>query len=177
MNDAAFVLRRAQPEDARAIAEIYNEAIHMTSATFDTEPKTEEDRRAWLATHDDRHPVIVAELEGQVVGWGSLTKWSDRPAYAETVESSFYVANVWQGRGIGRAIKSRLIEEARRAGLHTILCRVAEESAASLHVNLSLGFTLVGTMREVGHKFGRRLDVHLLQLMLKEMHAAKSDTA
>jgi phosphinothricin acetyltransferase len=160
-------LRRAEPRDARAIAEIYNEAIRNTTATFDTQPKSEEDRRAWLASHGARHPVLVAECEGQVVGWGALSAWSERPAYADTAESSFYVAEAWRGKGIGRALKQKLIEEAREAGLHTLLARVSEGNEASLHLNKSVGFVVVGTMREVGWKFGRRLDVHLMQLMLR----------
>jgi phosphinothricin acetyltransferase len=166
VSQAQTTIRRAEPRDARAIAEIYNEAIRNTTATFDTEPKSEADRAAWLEAHDERHPVLVAERDGRVVGWAALSKWSDRPAYADTAETSFYVASPWRGLRIGRALKERLIEEARRAGLHTILARVAEDSAASLRLNQSLGFVLVGTMRQVGLKFGRRLDVHLLQLML-----------
>jgi phosphinothricin acetyltransferase len=163
----AITIRRATLQDADAIAAIYNEAVQNSTATFDTESKTEEDRREWLESHDDRHPVLVAECDGQIVGWASLSKWSDRPAYADTAESSFYVSEQHRGRGIGRALKVRMIEEARQAGLHTILARVAEGSAASLHLNEALGFERVGTMREVGLKFGRRLDVHLLQLMLQ----------
>jgi phosphinothricin acetyltransferase len=166
VDERAIIIRRAQPSDARAIADIYNEAVLGTTATFDTEPKTEQDRLAWLQNHDERHPVIVAERDGRVIGWAALSKWSDRPAYADTAESSCYVAEGYRGQGVGRVLKRRLIEEARRAGLHTILARVAEGSAASMHLNESLGFTLVGTMREVGLKFGRRLDVHLLQLVL-----------
>jgi phosphinothricin acetyltransferase len=164
--DQNLVIRRAEPGDARAIAEIYNEAILNTTATFDTEPKSERDRLAWLESHDERHPVLVAECDGEVVGWAALSKWSDRPAYADTAESSFYVAAPWRGRGIGRALKLQLIAEARQAGLHTLLARVAAESTASLRVNEAVGFVLIGTMREVGLKFGRRLDVHLMQLML-----------
>jgi export-related chaperone CsaA len=166
-------IRRAESGDAGAITDIYNEAVLGTTATFDTEPKTEQDRLVWLAKHDERHPVLVAERDGQVVGWAALSKWSERPAYADTGESSCYVAERWRGQGVGRALKERLIEEARRVGLHTILARVAEGSAASLHLNESLGFTLVGTMREVGLKFGRRLDVHLMQLVLEAPAAAE----
>ena len=166
MTHNGIVIRRAVTSDARAIAEVYNEAILTTTATFDTEVKTEEDRRAWLEAHDERHPVLVAEQNGEVVGWASLSKWSDRPAYADTAESSFYVAEQFRGQGIGRALKERLIADARQAGFHTLLARVAEESTASLHLNQSVGFVLVGTMREVGLKFGRRLNVHILQLML-----------
>jgi phosphinothricin acetyltransferase len=162
-----IAIRRAWPSDAAAIAEIYNQAILHTTATFDTEPKTADDRRAWLEAHDERHPVLVAECGQRVVGWASLTKWSDRPAYAETAECSFYVAESHRGRGIGRALKTRLIDEARELGFHTIIARVAEGSEASLHLNRALGFEHIGTLREVGFKFGRRLDVHLMQRMLE----------
>jgi phosphinothricin acetyltransferase len=75
-----LTIRLAQASDAAAIAEIYNEAILTTTATFDTEPKTVEEREQWLQSHDERHPVLVAEVDGRVLGWASLTIWSDRPA-------------------------------------------------------------------------------------------------
>lgn len=161
-------IRHAVAGDAAAIADIYNEAIHTTTATFDTEPKTAEDRLQWLNDHDERHPVFVAELDGQIAGWASLTKWSDRPAYYQTAETSFYVGEAFRGRGIGSALKERLIEEGRRLGFHTFLARAAGESLASIHINESFGFRHIGTMKEVGFKFGRRLDVHVMQLMLAE---------
>jgi phosphinothricin acetyltransferase len=167
-NGTAFTIRLARAIDAVAIADIYNEAIASTTATFDTEPKSEEERLRWLDSHDNRHPVFVAESDGRVIGWAALTKWSDRPAYARTVESSFYVGRQFRGRGIGRALKVRLIEEARRLGFHTILALVAEGSDASIHLNKSVGFTHIGTMKEVGLKFGQRLDVHVMQLMLDQ---------
>jgi len=164
---ADVVLRAAQPNDAAAIAEIYNDAILTSTATFDTQPKTTEERLAWLKAHDERQPVLVAEIDGRVIGWASLSKWSDRPAYADTVESSSYVASEYRGQGVGRALKVELIARAKELGLHTIIARTAQGSEASLHLNQSLGFVMVGTLREVGKKFGRRLDVHILQLMLK----------
>ncbi len=108
------------------------------------------------------------KLDGQVAGFASLTKWSDRPAYHQTVESSFYVAERFRGQGIGRALKQTVVEEAKKLGFHTLLARVAEGSEASMHLNASFGFQSVGTMKEVGFKFGRWLDVHIMQLMLNE---------
>lgn len=160
-------IRLARPDDAGAVAEIYNDAVLHSTATFDTEPKTAEDRREWLATHTGRHPVLVAEApDGEVVGWTSLTRYSDRCAYDDCAETSFYVAPAWRGRGVGRLLKEALLSEARRLGYHTLLARVTEGNEASLHLNESVGFLSVGTMREVGLKFGRRLDVHLLQIIL-----------
>jgi phosphinothricin acetyltransferase len=99
VNRTTVSIRHANPNDAAAIADIYNEAIRSTTATFDTEPKSAQERLQWLETHDERHPVLVAELDGQVVGWAALTNWSDRPAYGQTAESSFYVSR--QFRAVG----------------------------------------------------------------------------
>ena len=163
-----LAIRPATLEDLPAITDIYNDAIRSTTATFDTEPKSLEEQKRWFAAHDGRHPVLVAELAGKVVGWAALSRWSDRCAYDGTAESSLYVAPDYRGRGVGRRLKKELILSARQAGLHTILARVAEGSDASLHLNREFGFRQVGVIREVGFKFGRRLDVHLLQLLLAD---------
>jgi phosphinothricin acetyltransferase len=165
-NPDSVEIRQARLSDAQAIADIYNEAIATTIATMDTEPKTAEERTRWLQSHDDRHPILVAEIDGVVVGWASLTEWSDRPAYADTAESSFYVRSTDRGRGIGRKLKETTIEEARRLGFHTLIARITEGSAESLHLNESTGFVHVGTLKQVGRKFGRLLDVHILQKIL-----------
>ncbi|MGE0374919.1 MAG: N-acetyltransferase family protein [Planctomycetaceae bacterium] len=168
MRTNRITLRRATPVDAGAIADIYNEAILTTTATFDTDPKTAQEREQWLQSHDERHPVLVAVDGGKVIGWASLSAWSDRRAYADTAETSFYVHSTHRGRGVGRLLKLAIIEEARRLGYHSLIARVAEGSAESLHLNESTGFVLVGTLKEVGRKFGRLLDVHILQLLLND---------
>ena len=166
MNSDALTIRRAELTDAAAIADVYNEAILTTTATFDTETKTAAERTEWLQSHDERHPVLVAVVDGQVVGWASLTKWSERRAYDETAETSFYVQSSHRGRGIGRKLKEAIIDEARRLHFHTLIARIAEGSRESIHLNESVGFTHVGTLKEVGRKFGKILDVHIMQLML-----------
>ena len=166
MNSDIYI-RPARLSDIPAITEIYNEAILSTTATFDTDPKTVEDRTKWFSTHDERHPMIVAVADDAVVGWASLSAWSDRTAYDGTAETSFYVAESYRNRGIGRKLKQAIIDEAIRLGYHTLLARVAEGSDISLHLNKSFGFETVGVMKQVGKKFGRLLDVHLLQKMLK----------
>ena len=163
----AFMIRHARPEDLPAITEIYNEAILTTTATFDTEPKTPDERQAWFDAHNSAHPILVAEVDGEVVGWTSLSRWSDRRAYDGTAETSFYVGSKHRGKGIGRKLKESIIEEAKRLGLHTLIARVAEGSDESMHLNEQFGFVRVGTMREVGRKFGKLLDVHILQKMLE----------
>ena len=163
---AAVQIRKAKRSDLEAIRKIYNEAILTTTATFDTEPKSADERLQWFQSHDERHPILVAVVDGKVVGWASLTRWSDRTAYDDTAETSFYVKSEFRGRGIGRKLKEAIIEEARRLRFHTLIARVAEGSQESVHLNGSAGFVLVGTLKEVGRKFGKLLDVHIMQKML-----------
>lgn len=167
MENLAITIRRAEAADAPAIADIYNEAILTTTATFDTEPKSVEDRAQWLKSHHERYPVLVAVVKGKVVGWASLTRWSERRAYDETAETSFYVHSANRGRGIGRRLKAAIIEEARRQGFHSLIARIAEGSRESIHLNEQAGFVHVGTLKEVGRKFGRLLDVHIMQKILE----------
>ena len=166
MTTDQLTIRRATVEDAAAIAHIYNEAILNTTATFDTEPKTPEERLAWLKSHDERHPVLVGIVNHKLIGWASISLWSDRPAYADTAETSFYVSSSHRGRGIGRKLKEAIIEEAKRLGYHTLIARITAGSEVSLHLNESTGYVHVGTLKEVGRKFGKLLDVHILQKIL-----------
>lgn len=159
----ALNIRPARHGDIQAITEIYNEAILTTTATFDLEVKSIDDRSQWFAEHNDRYPVLVAEIDGVVVGYSCLTRWRTRPAYDRTVESSFYVKQEHRGKGIGRQLKIAIVDEAIRLGYHTIIAGVAGGSDASLHLNQSLGFEIVGTFKQVGFKFGKWLDVTYLQ--------------
>ena len=164
--DSRLIVRNARLSDVEAITDIYNEAILTTTATFDTTPKSVSERQEWLKSHDARHPVIVVELNGTVVGWASLSRWSERTAYDDTAETSFYVKSEYRGRGAGRKLKEAIIDEACRLKFHTLIARIAEGGDVSLHLNESFGFIHVGTLKEVGRKFGRLLDVDILQKIL-----------
>ena len=109
--------------------------------------------------------IVLAFVAATVVGWAALSLWSQREAYAETAESSFYVQAEFRGAGIGRLLKQRILAAGRDAGLHTILARVAAGNEASIHLNQSCGFQHIGIMKEVGYKFNRRIDVHLMQFI------------
>ena len=159
-------IRRAVRADLPVIALIYNEAVLTTTATFDTKPQTVRERSTWFRAHGRRYPIIVAEVRGEVVGWASISPWSDRAAYDVTGETSFYVKSEFRGRGIGRKLKRAIIDEGRRSGFHSLIARVADGSKASVHLNEIAGFNHVGTLKEVGRKFGKLLDVHVLQKML-----------
>lgn len=162
-------IRPAEIHDAAAIAAIYNHAVLSTTATFDTEPKTPEDRAAWLAGHESKrqHPVLVAEIDGVVAGWGSFSAWSDRCSYDSTVEMSVYIDPAYHRRGIGRALSEALLELAPQIGVHYVLGRICTENAASIALTESLGFSLVGVMHEVGRKFDRWLDVAMYELLVE----------
>lgn len=162
-----LTVRPATLADLPAITEIYNEAIHKTTATFDTEPKTPEEQMVWFADHGPKYPILVAGENGIVVGWASLSKWSDRCAYSDTAEISLYVHEDHQGKGIGRKLLEAIVAEGQKAGLHTIIARIAEASEASIHLHKSVGFERIGTMKEVGRKFGKLLDVYLMQRIYK----------
>ena len=161
-------LRRATVADATAMAAIYNDAVATTIATFDTQPRSAADQLRWLEQHAAPFVALVADVGGEVVGWASLSPWSERRAYAQTGEVSVYVEAQHRGSGVGRALVERLVEEGGRAGFHTLLARIADPNPASFHLHTSLGFRSIGVMREVGLKFGRRIDVHLLQRMYPE---------
>ena len=160
-------IRSATADDIPFITEVYNDAIINTTATFDTEVKSIEDRMLWFKNHDGNHPIIVAENDGVLSGWASLTAWSDRCAYNGTAEVSVYVHKQHRGRGIGKALLEILILKGESKGLHYLLSRIASGNEASIHLHTIFGFRHIGIMKEVGFKFGNYVDVHLMELLFK----------
>jgi L-amino acid N-acyltransferase YncA len=160
-----LTIRRATLADLAQITEIYNDAVEKTTATFDTEPRTPEQQESWFSDHDDRHPVMVAEEDGLVVAWASLSRWSDRCAYDDAAEISVYVREEHRRKGIGKQLMAAIIREGKTAGLHTVIARIAGSNKISADLCISLGFQYIGTMREAGKKFEKLLDVHLMQLI------------
>lgn len=163
LENSLLTIRPATLDDIPAITDIYNEAVLTTTASFDTEPRTEARQQIWFEEHDNRHPILVAEIEGRVVGWASLSRWSDRLAYADTAEISLYVQSQFRGRGFGKQLMTEIVKAGREADLHTLIARIAGENEVSVYLHESVGFGLVGVMREVGRKFDRLIDVHLMQ--------------
>lgn len=156
-------VRRATLDDLPVITEIYNDAVLNTIATFDTQPKSLDEQKEWFDEHGAKYPILVAEIEGTVAGWASLSRWSGRCAYANTAEISVYVAKTQRGKGIGRLLIREVVEEGRRTGLHTLIARIAGGNEISIRLHESVGFRHVGIMREVGEKFGKRIDVYMMQ--------------
>ncbi len=160
-------IRPATEKDVSFITEVYNDAILNTVATFDTEIKTEEDRMQWFKTHDEKHPVLIAERNGVLYGWASLTKWSDRCAYDGTAEVSVYVHKDFRGKGVGKKLLELLIAEGEAAGLHYLLSRIAQGNEASIYIHETLGFNHIGIMHDVGFKFGKYIDVRMMERVFK----------
>jgi len=156
-------IRQATIDDLPDITNIYNEAVLTTDATFDIDPKTVEERTSWFNAHDARHPILVAVENNTLIGWASLSKWSDRLAYADTAEISVYIKDGFRGKGTGRKLMEAVLAKGNEAGLHTILSRIVAGNSQSIKLHESLGFGHVGIMREVGRKFGRLLDVYIMQ--------------
>ena len=159
-------LRLARPEDAEATREIYNIEVTSSTVTFDLVPRSLEDQLAWLDQRSGAMAVVVAEIDGQVVGFASLSPYRDRPAYATTVEDSVYVHADFRGQGVARALLGELLEIGAARGFHSVMARIVGGHDASIELHQSLGFAAVGTEREVGRKFGKWLDVVLMQRML-----------
>jgi phosphinothricin acetyltransferase len=164
-------IRLALPGDADAVRAIYNLEVVESTVTFDLVPRSLEAQRAWLAEHAGVHPAIVV-VEGttardrQVVGFASLAPYRPRPAYATTVENSIYVRRDRQGRGYGRALLEELIRLATVHGFHAVMARIVDGHEVSIALHQSCGFEIVGVEKEVGRKFGRWLDVVLMERLL-----------
>jgi phosphinothricin acetyltransferase len=163
---AAPHIRPATAADLEAVNAIYNHYVLTSTATYQTEPELIEARRAWFAAHDAAHPVLLAELDGQVLGWGSLSPFHDRAAYAHTVENSVYVHQAHHRRGIGAALLQELLRLGQQAGHRTVIAAIDSEQAPSVALHRRFEFVPVGRLQAVGYKFGRWLDVIYMQRML-----------
>jgi L-amino acid N-acyltransferase len=160
-------VRVAELGDAEAIRSIYNPEVLESTVTFDLVPRSLQEQQAWLQARSGAHAVLVAEDgQGEVVGFASLSPYKDRPAYSTTVEDSVYVRRDQQGRGVGRVLLSELLAVANRHGFHAVIGRIVGGHEASIRLHAALGFDVVGTEREVGRKFGRWLDVVVMQRLL-----------
>lgn len=160
-------VRLATLDDAEAIRTIYNREVAGSTVTFDLVPRSLEVQQEWIKAHAGAHPAIVAVApSGAVVGFGSLSAYRDRPAYSTTVEDSIYVDADQRGQGIGRVLLGEVVRLATMHGFHAVMARIVGGHEASISLHRSCGFELVGTEREVGRKFGRWLDVALMQRLL-----------
>ena len=161
-----LTLRPATARDAAAIATIYNQGIEGRIATLETELRDTAERGRWLAERGPRHPVIVAEVAGDVVGWASLNRFNPRPAYDNVADLSVYVERRWRGKGVGRQLLERLVELARGIGYHKLVLATFPFNPSGVALYERVGFQRVGVYREQGQLDGRWVDVLLMDKLL-----------
>jgi L-amino acid N-acyltransferase YncA len=159
-------IRPASPADVPDITRIYNEGIRDRLATLETEERTPEERLAWLEARGERYPVLVAEREGAVAGWGSLNIFNPRPAYAHVADFSIYVGQEARGAGVGKALLAALIDRARELGYHKLVLAAFPHNEAGMRLYSRFGFREVGVYREQGLLDGRWVDVIIMELVL-----------
>ena len=161
------LIRPAVPDDAAALMAIYNPVVLTSTATFDLIPRTLEEQRAWIDDRTGARVILVAvEDDGEVAGYSALSPYRDRAAYSTTVEDSVYVHEDHQGRGVGRVLLDELLGTARAHGFHAMMARIVSDHEASIGLHAACGFEIIGHEREVGRKFGRWLDVTLMERLL-----------
>ena len=161
-------VRPATDADLPAILEIYNEAVLNTTATYDYEPRTLEQRQQWFAERQrENYAILVgADDSGRIVGWSALNPFHARPGYRFTAENSVYVAADRRGYGLGRLLLEPLIGAAKARGLHAIIAAIDAANEPSIRLHARFGFEKVGHFKETGFKFGRWLDVVYMERLV-----------
>ncbi|MFD5600415.1 GNAT family N-acetyltransferase [Leucobacter sp. NPDC058333] len=162
-------IRAAESADLEMITAIHNDAVAHTTAIWNEETVDLADRKRWFADRATAGtPVLVAVDDSGVLGYATYAQWRPHSGYRHTVEHSVYVRSGERGRGVGRSLLESLIEHARAAGVHVMVAAVESSNLGSIVLHKRLDFLQVGRMPQVGAKFGRWLDLTLLQLILDD---------
>lgn len=165
MKDVCLI-RTMNAADLSAVNDIYNFYVVNSTCTYQEQAESLAARTQWFQHHGTSHPLIVAEANQQVIGWGSLSPYHSRSAYRRTVENSVYVHHQQQRRGIGSLLLGELIQRSRVLGHHAIIAGIDAEQSGSIALHAQFGFEHAGRLRQVGFKFNRWLDVIYMQLLL-----------
>ncbi|WP_297625094.1 GNAT family N-acetyltransferase [Nocardia sp.] len=164
-----MLVRDARESDLPEILAIHNNAIAETTAIWDTELADLAERQAWFAARAAAGcPVLVAEIDGAVAGYASYGQFRPKSGYRFSVENSVYVAEQFHRRGVAKALMVELLVRARRGGVHTMIAAIESSNTISVTLHEKFGFQVVGQLPEVGHKFGRWMDLTLMQLTLPD---------
>ena len=161
-------IRPATHADLPGILEIYNDAVLHTTATYDYEPRTLEQRTQWFEERQrEGFPIFVAIDDAQrVTGWSALNPFHARIGYRFTAENSVYVAAEARGKGVGKLLLGPLIEGAKARGLHAIIAAIDAQNEVSIRLHAGFGFEKVGHFKQTGFKFGRWLDVIYMERLV-----------
>ena len=163
------MIRDASPDDAPAIAAIYNDAALHSTTFWNATAVTPEDRADWIAARAAAGlPVLVCDEGGVVLGYASYGPFRPQDGFRATVENSVYLAQGARGGGRGRALMEALIARAEAAGLHAMVAAIDAANGPSIALHERLGFETIGTLPQVGQKFGQWLDLTLMQRRLSD---------
>ena len=168
MEPLELTIRPACEGDLEAINGIYNPEIEHGLATWDLEPWTMEQRRAWFAEHDDLTPVLVAESAGEVVGFAYVTFVSKKKGWRFTREDTIYIDERYRGRGVGDALLGALLERMRDMGVRLVIASITSTNRTSIRLHQKHGFEIMGEMRNAGYKFGQWHSTTYMQVDLGE---------
>ncbi|KGQ27460.1 GNAT family N-acetyltransferase [Gallibacterium anatis] len=162
------LIRPAQQQDLPALLAIYNHEILNGVATFDLQPKSLAERQSWFDEHNkNNHPLLVAEQDGEVLGYASLSRYAEKAAYNSTVELSVYIAPSARRQGIASQLMLAVIDLAKKDNAtHLIVSLITGTNQASISLHQKFGFNKVGTLHQVGYKHQQFLDVHIYELFV-----------
>ncbi len=160
-------IREAIEADLPKITDIYNWAVENTTASFDINPQTIEQRAVWFSHYKgSRFPLIVFVKNEEVAGYACLSQFRAKEGYRNTCEMSVYVHPEYQKMGIGKKLMDYVIALGREAGYHIIISCITTDNIVSIKMHEDAGFKLCGELKEVGYKFGRYLDCLFYHLSL-----------
>lgn len=162
-----MTIRRATRSDLGRLTDIYNHYVMTSHATFDVEPFSEQGREAWFEQFDGaRYQCWLAGDGERISGYACSTPFKEKAAYQTSVEVSVYVDQQETGRGRGRELYGKLLENLRSQDLHRAYAGIAQPNDSSMRLHEDFGFRKVSHLTEVGRKFDRYWDVVWLELKL-----------
>lgn len=164
-----FQIRSCIKADFFAIAAIYNEAIATGHITFDTRRFEARDIQNWVDKFCDRECLLVAEHQQQILGWGIVKQYSDRPGYRVCCETSIYLTFTKQGQGYGKLLQTALLQKVADLGYHHVVVKIVATNDSSIAFHKRFGFEMVGVQKEIGHVADRWQDVAIMQLILPQV--------
>lgn len=159
-------IRTATLSDCEIIASINNEYIMKGSSSMETEVKSKDYFVKLMNNFNDRELIECLELDGEVIGWGIIKRYSDRPGYSTTCETTIYLRSDKIRMGFGSKMKLSLIKKCKELGYHHLVAKIFASNTASIKYNLKLGYEVVGTQKEIGYINGNWIDVTIMQLVL-----------
>ncbi len=160
-------IREAKLEDIESITAIYNYEVLNGTATFDTEIRSEEEQYKWYKSHKGKYRIFVAEIEGKIAGWVSLSKWINKKAAEKSAELSLYIASSYRGKGIGRELLKKRLKAAEADGINSIVSLITEGNEISIIMHEKAGFRVCGRVERVAEKFGKELNLIIMQKLFE----------